>query len=179
MPCPTSCLAALERSKSFISIVLRLLRQNQFITKFCCVIEFGGYTFDYLWREMIRWAKIYRQLPRFVTSLTHRPINTSTERNLLSCRCSFWPLFEYEACDTCDHFTHPKPSNLCIKYLGRFFSSGTESFATNVAANFLRISALAQITKGGHIQRRSALNLQRHVHTMSATNKYSKGIKRN
>jgi hypothetical protein len=71
------------------------------------------------------------------------------------------------------------PATSLSNILVDFFPSGTESFATNVAANFLHISALAQITKGGHIQRRSALNLQRHVHTMFATSKHSVDIKRN
>ena len=58
-----------------------------------------------------------------------------------------------------------------------FFPSGTVSFATNVAVNFLRISAPAQTTEGGYIQRRRTLNFRRRVYTMSTTSRHKDDIR--
>ena len=73
----------------------------------------------------------------------------------------------------------PSPATSVSNTLIDFFPSGTVSFATSVAVNFLRISAPAQITEGGYIQRRRGLNFQRRVYTMSTTSRYKDDIRRN
>ena len=51
----------------------------------------------------------------------------------------------------------PSPATSVSNILIDFFPSGTVSFEISVAVNFLRISAPAQITEGGYIQRRRTL----------------------